>query len=123
MKCFLCQRELPDLRRRRCNSCNTKIRRYRTKLAAVAYLGGKCIRCGYKENVAGLEFHHRDADEKEFTIANVANKAWDVIVKELDKCDLLCSTCHRVEHAKRDEAFIAEAMKYAYQANLVKADA
>lgn len=110
--CILCGRNHEDLRRKRCNSCNTKIRRYRTKLAAIKYLGGKCERCGYNENPAGLEFHHRDPDAKEFQIGSVANKSWESVKTELDKCDLLCSICHRIEHANRDEVFIKEAMDY-----------
>ena len=35
--------------RMRCGSCNTKIRRYRAKAAAVKYLGGKCVTCGWAE--------------------------------------------------------------------------
>jgi hypothetical protein len=112
-KCVLCGRDSKDSRRRRCNSCNTKIRRYRAKNAAIEYLGGKCRHCGYSENQAALEFHHRDPNEKEFTIGHVANKSWEFIKKELDKCDLLCSNCHRIEHStKDDEAFLAEVANY-----------
>ena len=113
MNCRLCGRELPDSRRARCNSCNTKIRRVRVKNAAITYLGGKCIRCGWDKHPAGLEFHHRDPNQKDFTIGMVANKSWDVIKPELDKCDLLCSCCHRIEHSNRTEQrWLDEAAKY-----------
>lgn len=29
-------------------------------------LGGKCQECGYNKNIAALEFHHINPDEKEF---------------------------------------------------------
>jgi hypothetical protein len=113
MPCRLCSRDLPDSRRQRCNSCNTKIRRIRAKAAAIAYLGGKCVRCGYDKHPAALEFHHRDPNEKDFTIADVANRAWEVIRMELDKCDLLCSNCHRIEHSNRTEQkWLEEAANY-----------
>src|SRR5437868_1494579 len=104
MQCSLCDREHPDLRRRRCNSCNTKIRRCRTKIAAVQMLGGRCG-CGYTlaanfSNIAAFEFHH--VKGKEFTIGNVANRRWEAIVKELRKCRLTCSNCHRIQHSTRE---------------------
>src|SRR5271157_3000322 len=113
MYCRLCNRELPDKRRYRCNSCNTKIRRVRAKNAAIAYLGGKCMRCGYAGHPAAFEFHHRDPEQKDFTIGGVANRSWEVIQAELDKCDLLCSNCHRIEHSNRtEEKWLKEAAMY-----------
>ena len=109
--CKLCGKPMKNNRRKRCGACNTKIRRVRCKIAAVAYLGGKC-RCGYEGNIVAFEFHHLDPTQKEFTIGNVANKSWTVIKTELDKCILLCSNCHRIEHADRDEVFMEEVSKY-----------
>ena len=81
-------------------NCNTKYNvtewRRRTKLKAVEYKGGKCIRCGYNKNVAALDFHHRDPSTKSFGIANSGNCiAWELVQIELDKCDLVCANCHR----------------------------
>jgi predicted HNH restriction endonuclease len=47
-------------------------------------------------------FHHCKG-KKEFTIGEVANKAWNSIVKELDKCILLCANCHSIEHTSRED--------------------
>lgn len=58
-----------------------------------------CIQC--KENhPACLEFHHRDSDQKDFNISTaVANGlSIDNIEKEIAKCDVLCSNCHRKLH-------------------------
>lgn len=110
--CYLCSNKLPDNRRKRCQSCNTKIRRIRTKLAAIKYLGGCCAECGFNKHPAALEFHHVNQD-KEFTIGAVSNKSWEVIKKELDKCMLLCSNCHRARHSNRTEPkWLEEAEKY-----------
>lgn len=96
---------------RRCHSCNTKIRRHRMKLKAIEYLGGKCERCGYNEHIAGLEFHHKYG--KDFGIGNCASKRWDIVKQELDKCELICAICHRVEHSNRDdEKFLKEVFGY-----------
>jgi len=48
------------------------------------------------------EFHHRDPNEKDFTIGNCLNKRWETIKSELDKCDLVCANCHRLGHSDRE---------------------
>jgi len=114
--CKLCKNKFKDYQlknRTRCGSCNTKIRRFRAKEAAVNYLGGKCERCGWSGNQAALQFHHKDSTEKEFAIGNAANKSWDFIKKEMQKCILLCANCHMIEHStKNDRNFLKEALNY-----------
>lgn len=114
--CKLCKKEFNQYQgknRTRCGACNTKIRRHRTKQKAIDYLGGKCNRCGYNENIVALEFHHIDPNEKEFQIGSVSNKSWESIINEIKKCELLCSNCHRIEHSSlRDEEFLNEVLNY-----------
>jgi len=68
------------------------------KLKAIEYKGGGCVKCGYKKCEAALEFHHLDPKEKEFLISS-KHCNWDIIKKELDKCILVCSNCHRETHS------------------------
>jgi predicted HNH restriction endonuclease len=114
--CNLCGQAFKDYQnkcRTRCGSCNTKIRRYRAKAAAIKFLGGKCASCAWSGNQAALQFHHTNPKEKDFIIGNVANKSWDSIKKELKKCILLCANCHSIQHSTKDgELFVKEAMKY-----------
>jgi len=115
MECKICKKEFKNYNnsnRTRCGGCNTKIRRYRTKLAAVKYLGGKCERCGWSGEIAGFEFHHKNKEEKDFNIGMVANKRWELIKKELKKCELLCSICHRIEHSNIYPEFLDEVDNY-----------
>jgi len=83
----------------RCSKCRAEAvqkRREKTKLLAVKYKGGKCQICGYNKCIAALEFHHRNPQEKSFGISQGGNsRSWDKVQKELDKCDLLCSNCHK----------------------------
>jgi hypothetical protein len=97
--CLICNNKTKS-KRKRCDSCNTKIRRYRAKKAAVEYLGGKCNRCGWSGNLGGYDFHHLNPDEKDFnpSAVELANKSWETVKEELDKCELLCALCHRLEH-------------------------
>lgn len=86
-----------------CGSCRTIIRRQKIAKKAVDYLGGKCIKCGYNKDITALEFHHRNPEEKSFAISSCStSKKWEIVQKELDKCDLLCANCHREIHAEDD---------------------
>lgn len=109
--CILCGRPNGSSRRRRCAACNTKIRRFRTKAAAIKYLGGVCQHCGWSGHQSGFTFHHLYG--KDFNIGGVANRKWSVVKQELVKCQLLCARCHAIEHSTReDQALIDEAERY-----------
>ena len=59
----------------------------------------KCCRCG-ESHPACLDFHHRDPKEKEVNLATAVNKCWSKkkILEEVEKCDVICSNCHRKLH-------------------------
>jgi hypothetical protein len=88
----------------RCKKCaieSVQKRRIRIKEKAVAYKGGKCEnpKCGYNKYIGALEFHHIDGD-KEFGIgAKGYTRSWESVKKELDKCIMLCSNCHKETEA------------------------
>ena len=87
----------------RCKKCvvdSVIKRRKKLRHKAIEYKGGKCQNCGYNKCIDALEFHHIDPSKKEFTIAHVSTPSWDRLKKELDKCILLCSNCHKEEHAR-----------------------
>ena len=89
---------LCEIEKRKRNYEKVKNRRQRLKEMGVEYLGGKCMKCGYDKCIAALEFHHRNPEEKEFGISRYQNFSWSRIIVELDKCDLLCSNCHKELH-------------------------
>ena len=75
-------------------------RRKLTKKIAVAYKGSRCFICGYQECVDALEFHHLGNKEKDFGISKSGyTRRITNVLKEADKCVLLCSNCHREVHA------------------------
>jgi hypothetical protein len=44
-----------------------------------------------------LEFHH--PGEKDFGLsAHGHTRAWGSVKAELDRCELVCTNCHREEH-------------------------
>lgn len=73
--------------------------RLNKRLELIKYKGGKCQICGYDKCFAALEFHHLDPKEKDFTISG---KSWafEKLKKEVDKCILVCSNCHKEIHFK-----------------------
>lgn len=85
-----------------CKTCSIRMvynRRRTIKLRAIEYKGGKCEDCGGVFPGCAYDFHHRDPNEKDFTIGNHDNASWDKLKPELDKCALICSNCHRIRHA------------------------
>lgn len=72
-------------------------KRLELKEQAVAYLGGRCVICGYDKCPAAFDFHHLDPDEKDFEVSS--KTTWEAVAPELRKCVLLCSNCHREVHA------------------------
>jgi hypothetical protein len=59
-----------------------------------------CICCGEK-TTACLDFHHLDQSKKEKSLGFARNQGWgkERILKEMKKCIVLCSNCHRKLHA------------------------
>lgn len=56
----------------------------------------RCIVCGEKD-IACLDFHH--LKDKEFNISNeIRNLSIENLKKEINKCVVLCSNCHRKLH-------------------------
>jgi hypothetical protein len=59
----------------------------------------KCVKCN-EDHPACLEFHHLDPNEKEIGISLAVSNCWSIarIEKEMKKCIVLCSNCHRKLH-------------------------
>lgn len=88
----------------RCKECQRDYyneRRKSLKLKALGYKGGVCSMCGLESEYTEIyDFHHRDPLGKEFAIGTMLAHPWSRIKEELDKCDLLCSNCHRILHSE-----------------------
>lgn len=82
-----------------CSKLQVITRQQKLKQEAVDYKGGKCLSCNYDKYQGALEFHHLNPNEKEFNISQIKFFSLNSIKKELDKCILLCSNCHKEIHA------------------------
>lgn len=88
-------------KRWRCSACNVEAVtqfRSRRKQKAVDYKGGCCSKCGYDRYIGALEFHHLDPMKKDLEFGANLSISWEKTKKELDKCILVCSNCHREIH-------------------------
>jgi len=70
----------------------------------------KCKSCG-EDHPRCLDFHHRNPNDKKISIARVANQGWSLekIKEEINKCDVLCSNCHRKLHYEENNVGRASA--------------
>ena len=92
-----------------------KARGLKRKMELIHLKGGCCTVCGYKDNVAALDFHHEDPNEKEMRLdlRSLSNRKWETLLEEANKCILLCANHHREFH-NPDKSFekVEELVKY-----------
>jgi len=75
-------------------------RRRKLKEEAMIILGGKCKICGYNKCVTALEFHHHQTNKEGNISTLLKNESRQKLLKEVEKCILLCANCHRELHYK-----------------------
>lgn len=81
-------------------------------------LGGKCTRCS-EDDPDLLDFDHKDVNSKEFSVMAGISYAWERVVLEALKCQLLCVSCHRKKTKREKKIIIRKAL--ATKAALLKA--
>ena len=90
------------------NSIDTAMRRDELREYLIREKGGKCTLCGVSiDDIPALcfDFHHEDPSKKDSTIARLipnaiySGKKYNELVVELEKCVILCASCHRQEHS------------------------
>jgi hypothetical protein len=72
-----------------------KIREVKRRL--VEYCGNKCAHCGNSYPDCVYDFHHIDPSSKEIG-HNLRHRSYEKALIEVQKCLMLCSNCHRIEH-------------------------
>jgi len=106
LKCNTCNQEKKYTEFRRigrniCRSCFYAYQQQRwsnRKIWAIEYLGGHCKDCGETLHWTAYDFHHRDPFTKKLDWNKMKLCSKETMIKELDKCDLLCACCHRFRH-------------------------
>ena len=89
-----------------------KARAISRKRELINLMGGKCSLCGYDKNYAALEFHHVDPSQKGFQLdaRHLSNTSMEEVIKESEKCILVCSNCHKEIHYPNLQTSIVEEM-------------
>lgn len=67
------------------------------KILAVRHFGGECADCGGEFPPCVYDFHHVDGS-KEKNPSVALRGSWEEALKELQKCVMICSNCHRLRH-------------------------
>ena len=62
-----------------------------------------CMDCGNTFPPCAMDFDHRIATEKLHCVSRLAGtvRSMKKIIEEIDKCDLVCSNCHRIRTHNR----------------------
>jgi len=86
------------------------LRCQRLKQKIIDGRGGGCELCGYRKNIACLEFHHKDPRIKEYEPKRVL-RTQDLlrIGKELNGCIVVCKNCHTEIHHPLLNVFLPSA--------------
>lgn len=76
---------------------NQTLRRKRHKMVD-AIKDVPCADCGMKYPSIVMEFDHRDRTTKVESISRMLSRAfaWEKVLEEVAKCDIVCSNCHRL---------------------------
>ena len=91
-KCNACY---VDMKRKRKQKIRNEIKEYKQTL--------QCAKCGISDHRV-LQFHHHEAN-KEFNISDAPGRGMSVknIIKEIEKCQVLCANCHSILHYEERE--------------------
>lgn len=69
---------------------------------------GKCLKCGWFDikYLQVLHFDHIDRNSKKYTIGRLVStgKSNNLILHEINKCQLLCANCHRIKTSEEINA-------------------
>jgi hypothetical protein len=64
-----------------------------------------CVDCGGRFAPCVMDFDHRDARTKAYTVSRMIGRAGTAkILAEIAKCDIVCANCHRDRTYRRREA-------------------
>lgn len=105
---FIPRKDRPGKYHPQCKECmnTSSSRRYiNVKSRFVKYMGGCCSRCNKEYPLSSYSFHHTEPEHKDFTISKtMTSVSFNKMLKELDKCILVCQNCHvEIHHEKNLE--------------------
>lgn len=55
-----------------------------------------CLDCETEYHPCQMDFDHRPGEDKKYDICKMQYYSIEEVLKEIEKCDLVCSNCHRL---------------------------
>lgn len=55
-----------------------------------------CMDCGGRFPACAMDFDHRPGTVKAFQLSNSSGRCPASVIREIEKCDVVCANCHRV---------------------------
>ncbi len=90
------------LRNKEKHKADRKKRQKRNREYVKNFKKGKaCLDCKNMFPFYAMDFDHKDTTQKSFNLSLVTTQSLETIDKEIKKCDLICSNCHRGRTYKR----------------------
>lgn len=81
------------------------ILRDKSRLLLWNYLKDKsCADCGERNPIA-LEFDHISDDKTANISYMILSTGWENVLKEINKCEIVCANCHSIRTARRANTF------------------
>lgn len=72
----------------------------RTELLRIWKHAAGCAECGFRGHPAALEFDHVQGTKLNH-VSKLSTHAWETIMAEIAKCDVVCANCHRLRTLAR----------------------
>lgn len=95
--CYRCRtyaRLTPYGKQANCDRSRKNHAEFRAKISAIKVARG-CADCGYNRYPEALDFDHMPGAGKTKSIALMWGWAWEKVLTEISKCEVVCSNCHR----------------------------
>lgn len=74
------------------------------KKKLVSLNGNECKICKAKNlPLVCYDFHHTNSEDKEYQISQIMMWKWETLEKEIKKCIMVCSNCHKSIHFGSDK--------------------
>ena len=95
----------------------SSILRTKNRKLMIEFLSNKkCTDCG-ESNIEVLEFDHIKGKKKDKVPRILLDYAWPVVLKEIKKCEIVCSNCHRLRTEQRINSY-----RYRFFNNEIRGD-
>jgi len=82
---------------------HTKRKRYKKRLHIIEEKNRVCKDCGLQKDQNLMTFDHIE-NNKSFDLADGPRKSWVRLKEEIEKCEVVCRSCHNIREFLRDSS-------------------